>query len=175
MLKIKLYGEDVLRQKVEPIAEIDAGIRELARDMLETMYCADGIGLAAPQVGILQALVVVDVSPMSEKHPNPLVLINPKIVEHNGSSIYTEGCLSIPAVYADVTRPSEVVVRYQSLKGTWRKRKFDGIMARVIQHEIDHLKGVLFIDYLEEKTREHVMEALDLTIYDDLYDEAEIA
>jgi peptide deformylase len=143
LLPLRVLGDPVLRQETKPIRTITDDVRKLIDDMFETMYAARGIGLAAPQVGRTERLAVVDV----EK--NPLVLINPQILD-SGSAVEKdeEGCLSIPDIYADVERPLTVKFRAMDRNGSDYERDVDGLLARCVQHEIDHLHGKLFIDYL---------------------------
>ncbi len=128
-------------------------MRKLADDMLETMHDAPGIGLAAPQIGILQRLIVMDCAKKDEE-PQPMALINPEVTWVSDElNTYSEGCLSIPEQYEDVTRPAEVRVRWLDLDGKPQEQKFDGLWATCVQHEIDHLNGKLFIDYLSRIKR----------------------
>lgn len=148
-LQVHTLGDKVLRQPAKRIPKVNEEIRQLARDMLATMYSCDGIGLAAPQVGIHKRMIVVDVAPDQEQHP-PLVLINPEIQEYGGEVILDqEGCLSIPGVYCDVKRYGEIVVSFKDETGRPRRIRATELLARVIQHEIDHLNGVLFVDWVD--------------------------
>jgi peptide deformylase len=143
---IHKLGDAVLRTPARRIGKVDDAVRELARDMLVSMYAARGIGLAAPQIGVHQQLLVIDLELEDPASP-PLVLINPEITATGGSiCTYEEGCLSIPGVYLDVVRPSVVEVSYRDAMGRPKRMKADGLMARCIQHELDHLNGVLFVD-----------------------------
>jgi peptide deformylase len=143
---IHKLGDAVLRTPARRIGKVDDGIRDLARDMLISMYAARGIGLAAPQIGVHQQLLVIDLELEDPSSP-PLVLINPEITAVGGTiCTYEEGCLSIPGVYLDVVRPSVVEVSYRDAMGRPKRMKADGLMARCIQHEMDHLNGVLFVD-----------------------------
>ena len=139
------YGHPVLRIKTEPINEVDDSIRELVDDMIETMYAADGIGLAAPQVGVSIALSVVDLGRI-EEGALPKAFINPVILHHEGSIVMEEGCLSIPDIQEEVTRPEVIQVKYQDIYGEEHEETYDGLLARVLQHEVDHLDGILFVD-----------------------------
>jgi len=145
VMKIYVYGEEVLRQKAPPEEEIDDGVRELIRNMADTMRQAAGIGLAAPQVGESRRIIVTEVP---QEHKGLVALINPKIVESKGSSEFEEGCLSIPGVTAKVKRAAEVVVEGLTPEGKKVRNKYTGLVATVIQHEIDHLDGILFVDRL---------------------------
>ena len=145
-LEIHTLGDEVLRQPARRIGKVNEQVRELARDMLRSMYTAKGIGLAAPQVGVHQQLLVIDLDLENAATP-PLVLINPEISSASaGLDTYEEGCLSIPGVYLNVVRPTEIELSYRDEMGRPRKMKADGLMARCIQHEMDHLNGVLFVD-----------------------------
>ena len=145
-LAIHTLGDEVLRQPARRIGKVNEQVRELARDMLRSMYTAKGIGLAAPQVGVHQQLLVIDLDLENAATP-PLVLINPEISASSASiDTYEEGCLSIPGVYLDVVRPTSIELSYRDEMGRPRKMKADGLMARCIQHEMDHLNGVLFVD-----------------------------
>jgi peptide deformylase len=142
-LPIRVLGDPVLREETKPITAITDDVRRLVDAMFETMYAARGIGLAAPQVGRLERLAVVDVK------DQPLVLINPEILESGSSHEKDEeGCLSIPEIYGDVERPLTVRFRAMDRDGTVYERDTEGLLARCVQHEIDHLHGKLFIDYL---------------------------
>ena len=148
-LDIHYLGDRVLRQPAKRIAKVDDKIRTLVKQMLETMYSADGIGLAAPQVGINKQLIVIDLALDQPEEP-PLVLINPKITKSSSTLCNSEeGCLSIPGVYLDVTRPEEIEVSYRNEFGKPVKLKATGLLARAIQHEMDHLNGVMFVDRVE--------------------------
>ena len=150
---IHKLGDAVLRTPARRIGKVDAAVRDLARDMLVSMYAARGIGLAAPQIGVHQQLLVIDLEIEDPASP-PLVLINPEITALGGSiCTYEEGCLSIPGVYLDVVRPSVVDVAYRDEMGRPKRLKADGLMARCIQHEMDHLNGVLFVDRVSDADR----------------------
>ena len=145
-LKIHTLGNQVLREPARRVSKVDESIRELVRDMLRSMYSAKGIGLAAPQVGIHKQILVIDLDLENATNP-PLILINPEIVTSSSSlETYEEGCLSIPEVYMDVIRPAAIKVSYRDEMGRPKKMNADGLMGRCIQHEIDHLNGVLFVD-----------------------------
>ncbi|MEL6441659.1 MAG: peptide deformylase [Cyanobacteria bacterium J06621_8] len=148
-LDMRYFGDRVLRQPAKRIAKVDDKIRSLIREMLQTMYSADGIGLAAPQVGISKQLVVIDIA-WNEPEKPPLVLINPKITQFGATpTTAEEGCLSIPGVYMEVTRPDEVEISYRNELGKPCKLKTTGLLSRAIQHEIDHLNGVMFVDRVD--------------------------
>ncbi len=149
LLKIHIYGDPVLRARAEEVEEINDEIRQLVNDMFDTMYAADGVGLAAPQVGVSKRLFIVDVSDVEGEPDEPAVFINPKIVWRSDSTgIFEEGCLSIPGIREDVKRPLEIQVEALNEKGEKVHFKAEGLFARAIQHEYDHLNGVLFVDYL---------------------------
>lgn len=147
-LPILVAPHPILKRKAQPVAEVDARVVKLMDDMVETMYDANGIGLAAPQVGVLDRVIVVDVHEKGEP-ANPMRLANPEIVwSSDEKSVCEEGCLSVPEQYAEVTRPQRIRVRYMDEKNQQQEIEADGMLATCIQHEIDHLNGVLFVDYL---------------------------
>ncbi len=157
---ILVIPEPKLRQVSETIGTIDAAVRTLADDMLETMYKAPGIGLAAPQIGVLKRLMVIDVAKRrdEEAKPEPLVFINPVITwSSQERSVYEEGCLSIPDYYEEVERPAVVHVSFLDRDGKPKSIEADGILATCIQHEIDHLDGVLFIDHISRLKRHRII------------------
>ena len=152
---ILLHPDPRLKKTCEPVSDISAEMARLADDMLETMYDAPGIGLAAPQVGVLSRLIVLDCNKSEEGTPRPLVMFNPEILAASEErSTYEEGCLSIPDQFADITRPAEVDVRWIDRDGTERQETMTGLWATCVQHEIDHLDGKLFIDYLTALKRQ---------------------
>lgn len=149
-LPITTYGMDILRKEAKPIHEIDSSLIELVHNMYYTMLNAEGIGLAAPQVNVNKSICIVDISCIEEfKHIKPLTLINPVIADNHGESSYEEGCLSIPEVRAEVKRPEKIFVKYNDFDMKDLTLEADGMLARVIQHEIDHLHGKLFVDHLD--------------------------
>jgi peptide deformylase len=157
VLDILVAPHPVLKQKAKPVEKVDARVAKLMDDMVETMYAAKGIGLAAPQVGILERVIVVDVHEKDEA-PNPIRLANPEIVwKSDETSVCEEGCLSVPDQFAEVTRPSAIRVRYLDEKNEVREMEADGMLATCIQHEIDHLNGVLFVDYLSMLKRNMIL------------------
>jgi peptide deformylase len=160
-LPILYVPAPVLRAKARLVGPADADrVRELAPRMLATMYEAPGIGLAAPQVGESLRLVVIDVSG-KEEEPRPIVLVNPEVVGASKElATREEGCLSLPNMYAEVTRPAAVKVRYQDLEGAKKEIEGDGLLAACLQHEIDHLNGVLFVDYLSALKRNMLLRKL---------------
>jgi peptide deformylase len=152
-----IIPDSKLRLVSEPVQEITSEIRRLADDMLETMYDAPGVGLAAIQIGVPVRMVTMDVS-KSEDERQPLVLLNPEIVwASEEKRIYEEGCLSIPEYYEEVERPAQVKVRYMDLDGKTHEVEANGMLATVLQHEIDHLNGVLFIDHISKLKRDRVI------------------
>ena len=157
ILPIRVIPDSVLRTKASPVETVDDELRKLLDDMLETMYAAPGIGLAAPQVGVPKRVVVIDVAREGEDKA-PQVFVNPEIVSRaDEASVYEEGCLSIPDYYAEVERPKEVTVRYIDLDGKEQEIRAEGLLATCLQHEIDHLNGVLFIDHISRLKRDMVV------------------
>ncbi|MBS2006455.1 MAG: peptide deformylase [Cyanobacteria bacterium SZAS TMP-1] len=155
LLKLRYYPDPVLKQKAKKITMIDSSIRKLAQDMLDTMYDSDGVGLAAPQIGVSKRLMVIDVSGEDDP-PKPIVFINPEIIEKEGEGELCgqEGCLSFPDVFFEVKRAKRVTVRFQDLRGKMLKLTAEGnLLCRAIQHEIDHLDGELFIDKATSKLK----------------------
>lgn len=152
---ILLHPDPRLKKVAAPVDSVSDDLKQLAEDMLATMYDAPGIGLAAPQVGVSQRVLVMDCVKEEDAPPEPMVLINPEINwSSDDENTYEEGCLSIPDQYADVVRPSEVEVRWLTLDGTEASQRFDGLWATCVQHEIDHLDGKLFIDHLTALKRQ---------------------
>lgn len=150
--KILHYPEPLLKQKSQPVTEFNAELKQLADDMVETMYDAPGVGLAAPQVGELKRLIILDCSAKDE--PNDLIVaVNPEIVAGEGESMEEEGCLSVPGFWASVKRYSKATMRYQDVEGNHCERTGEGLLAVCMQHEIDHLNGVLFVDRLSPLKR----------------------
>ncbi len=148
MMRIRLYGDPVLRQKAKRVEIIDENLNEILEDMIETMYMGDGVGLAAPQVGISLRMFVMDYG------DGPIKVINPEILERSEEkAIEEEGCLSLPEIFEDVERPVWIRVKFQNEKGEWTEREFEGYPARVFQHEYDHLDGILFIDRISPAKR----------------------
>jgi len=158
--KIVIEPDPILRKKSETLEKVDDELRGLLDDMLETMYSAPGIGLAAVQVGILKRLIVIDISKDKDKK-NPLFLINPEIISKSKtSSIYEEGCLSLPGHYAEIERPAECHIKYIDYIGNKKEIKAKGLLSTCIQHEVDHLNGVLFIDYLSKLKKDMILKKL---------------
>jgi len=153
-LEIMKYPADVLREPATPIGEVTGDIRQLGKDMLAAMYKANGVGLAAPQVGKSVRLFVCDAA-RGEEASRPLILINPQVTEASKDTVIgEEGCLSIPGVYGDVERPAKVTVAYIDEEGDPQSLEAEGLMAKCIQHEIDHLDGILFPDHLSRLKRQ---------------------
>ena len=149
--------DPILRKKAKPIERVDADLRRLVDDMLATMYDAPGIGLAAPQIGILRRLIVMD--PAKDEAPKtPVIMVNPEILQRSDElRVHDEGCLSIPDFTAEIERPARIRVSYLDREGKMQESELEGIWATVVQHEIDHLNGMLFIDYLSRLKRDMVM------------------
>ena len=146
---ILIHPNPKLKKVCEPVLEIDDALIELSDDMLETMYHAPGIGLAAPQIGVLNRIIVMDCEKDDAANRKPIVMINPEIVySSDEESTYEEGCLSIPEQFAEIKRPTSVQVRRLDTNGTEQEQEFQGLWSTCVQHEIDHLNGKLFIDYL---------------------------
>ncbi len=154
---ILIIPDSKLRTISEPVGKIDSETRKLVEDMFDTMYDAPGIGLAAIQVGVQRRVITIDVARDGEPK-NPVALINPEIIASSEEvSVYSEGCLSIPEYYEEVERPARVAVRFQDVEGTVREVEANGLFATCVQHEIDHLNGVLFIDHISKLKRDRVM------------------
>lgn len=157
VLNILIHPDPRLKKVVPAVAEISDDLRRLADDMLETMYAAPGIGLAAPQVAQMSRMIVMDCVKDEDAPPRPMVLVNPEITwESAERGTYDEGCLSIPDQFAEVERPAEVEVRWLGLDGKTHEERFDGLWSTCVQHEIDHLNGKLFIDYLKPLRRQMI-------------------
>ena len=160
LLPILRYPDPRLKSLARPVAEVNDEIKRLVRDMAETMYEAPGIGLAAPQVGVTKRLIVMDC--IKEGEPEPMALVNPEIIwSSEDLTVYEEGCLSIRDQYAEVKRPAEVQVRWTDLEGAVQERHFTGLWATCVQHEIDHLDGRLFIDYLGPLKRQMITRKME--------------
>jgi peptide deformylase len=149
-----------LKKKALPVASVDADVRQLMDDMLETMYAAPGIGLAAPQIDVLKRVVVLDIDREDTK-TGPLLMANPEIVEASDEdATYEEGCLSLPEHYSDVVRPAKVTVRYLDRDGVQKDLACEGLLATCVQHEIDHLDGILFVDHISSLKRNMILRKL---------------
>jgi peptide deformylase len=157
ILPILTLPDTRLKTVAVPVTEFDQNLEKLASDMLETMYLAPGIGLAATQVDQHIQLVVIDVS---EEKNDPLVLVNPKITEQVGHQIHEEGCLSVPGIYASVKRADQIEVEYQDVKGQKHHMVADGLLAVCVQHELDHLQGIVFLDHLSVLKRKLAIKKL---------------
>jgi peptide deformylase len=159
VLPIRKYGDDVLRHPAKPVDDIDAPLQTLIDDMIDTMYAAPGVGLAANQVGVARRLMVIDLS--VGKRPNEChVFINPEIIDSLGEVTEEEGCLSIPDFVEVVTRPERVKLRYLDRKGVQREMWGEGLMARAMCHEIDHLNGTLFVDHLRGFKKDRILKKI---------------
>lgn len=151
--EILIWPDPILKKKAAKVARVDDSVRALVKDMFETMYSADGVGLAAPQVGVLQRVIVLDTRPR-QPESNPIAMINPEIIAMEGETTYTEGCLSIPGEAEDVDRAAVVTVRYLDTEGHEQTLTADGLLAIAIQHETDHLDGTVFVDHISTLKRE---------------------
>ena len=170
VLPLVIAPDERLSQRSEPVKEVNDEIKKLAEDMLETMYANNGIGLAAVQVGVMKRVIVVDVEWGSSRYEGddketkpgkPIVLINPEIVgESDDISTYNEGCLSFPDQYSEVKRPEVVTIRYLDKDGKEQTKKVDGLLATCIQHEIDHINGVVFVDHISKLKRDMILRKL---------------
>ena len=157
-LPILEYPDPRLRERALPVMTFDAALGRLIDDMLETMYAAPGIGLSATQVNVRRRLIVIDIS---DKHDEPLVFVNPEILSREGTAKTEEGCLSVPGIFDQVERAAKIRVRAQDRHGACFERELEGMLAVCLQHEIDHLEGKLFVDYLSDIKRERIRKKLD--------------
>ncbi len=153
IMEIVTVGHDVLRQEAKPVPKVTKKVQTLVKNMIDTMYHADGVGLAAPQIGVSQRIIVIDIG------EGPTALVNPTIEEREGLDIDVEGCLSIPGVNGYVRRSTRVVVAYLDEKGKPQRLHAEGVLSRALQHELDHLDGVLFIDNMLEEVKPQSEEA----------------
>jgi peptide deformylase len=151
--EILVWPNPVLKQKAQPVTKVDDGIRALIKDMFESMYAADGVGLAAPQIGVLKNIIVLDTTPR-QPESKPIAMVNPEILSLEGKCTYKEGCLSVPGEAEDVDRAAIVTARYLDEEGVERTITTDGLLAIAIQHECDHLQGVMFVDHISSLKRE---------------------
>lgn len=158
VLPILEFPDPRLRIRAEPVRAFDASLQQLVTDMFETMYGANGVGLAATQVNVHQRVLVAD---MSDERDQPLVLVNAEIVEKDGAQVYQEGCLSFPGIYADVTRALKVTVKAQDVDGKAFLYEAEGPQAVAVQHEMDHLAGKVFVDYLSPLKRSMLLKRLE--------------
>ena len=158
--QILIEPNKVLREKSLPVERVDEDLKKLMDDMLETMYAAPGIGLAAIQVGIPKRVIVLDIE-QKEGKKNPMYFVNPEIIaKSTNNSIYEEGCLSVPGQFAEIARPDKCHVKYLDYYGEKKEIKAEGMLATCIQHEIDHLEGILFIDYLSKLKKTMIVKKL---------------
>jgi peptide deformylase len=153
--EILLWPHPVLKQKARPVTTVDDALRTLIRDMFETMYAAEGVGLAAPQVGVLHRVIVLDTRPR-QPESKPVAMINPELIALEGTTTYTEGCLSLPGEAEDVKRAARATVRYLDEQGVQQTMECDGLLAIAVQHETDHLDGTVFVDHLSSLKREFI-------------------
>ncbi len=161
ILPINIYSDDILRQKAKPLKGVDSGIDELVASMFESMRNASGIGLAAPQVGRSIRLIVLDLSCVDDyEREKPMVVINPHLLSVRGYNEMEEGCLSVPGVKGYVTRPSAITLKYRDEHFEEQTGEFSGMIARALQHEIDHLDGTLFVDRMEKRDRKKIQKEL---------------
>jgi peptide deformylase len=158
VLQVLHYPDERLRTVAKPVTTVTKEIKQLVDDMLQTMYAENGIGLAATQVNVHQRVVVIDVS---DDRNEPMVFINPEIISRSGDTSYEEGCLSVPQSYASVERAAEITVKAQDKNGDWFELAADGLLAICLQHELDHLLGKLFIDYLSPLKRDRIRKKLE--------------
>ncbi len=162
IIPINTYSDPVLSLKARPLKGVDASVEELIGSMFESMRNAEGMGLAAPQVGSSLRLLVIDISCMDKyRDSEPLVVINPRILAVKGKSAMDEGCLSIPGLSGEVVRPSAIRLHYRDEHFEEHTEEFNGMMARVLQHEIDHLDGTLFVDRMDRRDRRKIQKELD--------------
>jgi len=158
--QILIEPNKILREKSLPVEKVDADLQKLMDDMLETMYAAPGIGLAAIQVGVAKRVIVLDIAP-KDKPKNPMFFINPEIIDKSkNNSIYEEGCLSVPGQFAEIYRPEKCFIKYLDYHGKKKEMKAEGMLATCIQHEMDHLEGILFIDYLSKLKKTMIIKKL---------------
>ncbi len=160
VLNLTHYGQDILRKRTQRVEQFDESLEKLVQEMFETMYEAEGIGLAANQVGIDKAVATIDIS-QTEEDVEPFVLMNPEILETGGGESMEEGCLSIPGVREEVKRPARIVVKYLNTENKIIEREATGLLARVIQHETDHLNGKFFVDHISPVKRRFLQRKLN--------------
>jgi peptide deformylase len=151
--EILVWPHPTLKQKAKPVEKVDDAVRQLIKDLYESMYAADGVGLAAPQIGVLRNVIVLDTTPR-QPESHPVAMVNPEILTLDGKLIYKEGCLSVPGEAEDVERAATVTVRYLDEQGQQQTLNADGLLAIAVQHETDHLKGVMFVDHISTLKRE---------------------
>ena len=153
--EILVWPHPILKQKAAPVTKVDESIRELIRDMFDSMYAADGVGLAAPQVGVLKRVIVLDTTPR-QSESKAIAMVNPELIKLEGSLVYKEGCLSVPGEAEDVERAAVALVRYLDEQGEPQERLCDGLLAIAVQHETDHLEGTVFVDHISALKREMI-------------------
>lgn len=151
--EILIWPDPILKKKASPVAKVDESTRALVADMFETMYAADGVGLAAPQIGILKNIIVLDTTPR-QPESKPVAMINPQIIAAEGKTVFQEGCLSIPGEAEEIERAAKVTVQFLDPEGQQQLLECDGLLAIAVQHEMDHLMGTLFVDHLSALKRE---------------------
>ncbi|MCP3163078.1 peptide deformylase [Myxococcus qinghaiensis] len=153
--EILIWPDPILKQKAKPVTKVDDSTRALVKDMFETMYAADGVGLAAPQIGVLQRVIVLDTTPR-QPESKPLAMINPELIALEGETTYNEGCLSLPGESEDVDRAAVVTVKYLDVDGQEQTLRCDELLAIAVQHETDHLNGTVFVDHVSTLKREFI-------------------
>ena len=151
--EIVIWPDPILKKKASPVSQVDDSIRSLVNDMFETMYAADGVGLAAPQIGVLKQVIVLDTTPR-QPESKPVAMINPQIIAMEGTTRYSEGCLSVPGEAEEVERAARVTAKFLDVSGREQTIEAEGLLAVAIQHETDHLHGTMFVDYLSPLKRE---------------------
>ena len=151
--EIVIWPDPILKKKASPVSQVDDSIRSLVNDMFETMYAADGVGLAAPQIGVLKQVIVLDTTPR-QPESKPVAMINPQIIAKEGTTRYSEGCLSVPGEAEEVERAARVTAKVLDVSGREQTIEAEGLLAVAIQHETDHLHGTMFVDYLSPLKRE---------------------
>ena len=151
--EILIWPHPTLKKKASNVTRVDDAVRALVKDLFETMYSAEGVGLAAPQVGVLKRIIVLDTTPR-QPESSPIAMINPEIIETVGETTYNEGCLSIPGEAEDVDRAEKITVRFLDEKGKQQTLTADGLLAIAVQHEVDHLEGVVFVDHVSALKRD---------------------
>lgn len=162
MLPINVYGDKILKQKAKKVLKVDQRTLQLIRDMLETMKESDGVGLAANQVGSRDSIIIADLSHVEGyEKSKPIVAINPEILSGEGKSTYEEGCLSLPGIRLNIERPEKIKLRFQDTDLNFHEEDFDGLFGRVLQHEIDHLNGILLTDRISDEEKKNIEEDLD--------------
>ncbi len=172
--EILVWPNPVLKQKAHPVAKVDDEIRQLIKDMFESMYAADGVGLAAPQIGVLKNIIVLDTTPR-QPDSRPVAMVNPEILTLEGKLLDKEGCLSVPGEAEDVERAAIVTARYLDENGDTKTITADGLLSIAIQHECDHLKGVMFVDHISALKREVIrkrMKKIQASMEEDREDDA---